>query len=42
VGISVYATRYAAVVVSGMLAALGGAFLSVGFYEAWLVYERHR
>jgi general nucleoside transport system permease protein len=30
VGISVYATRYAAVVVSGMLAALGGAFLSVG------------
>jgi general nucleoside transport system permease protein len=28
VGISVYAVRYAAVVVSGMLAALGGAFLS--------------
>ncbi len=31
VGISVYATRYAAVVVSGMLAALGGAYLSIGF-----------
>jgi simple sugar transport system permease protein len=30
VGISVYVTRYAAVVVSGMLAALGGAYLSVG------------
>jgi ABC-type uncharacterized transport system permease subunit len=30
VGISVFKTRYAAVVVSGMLAALGGAFLSVG------------
>ena len=30
VGISVYKTRYAAVVVSGMLAALGGAYLSVG------------
>jgi general nucleoside transport system permease protein len=30
VGISVYKTRYAAVVVSGMLAALGGAFLSIG------------
>jgi general nucleoside transport system permease protein len=31
VGISVYATRYAAVVLSGMLAALGGAYLSVGY-----------
>jgi len=31
VGINVYATRYAAVIVSGMLAALGGAFLSIGF-----------
>jgi len=30
VGISVYKTRYAAVIVSGMLAALGGAYLSVG------------
>ncbi|HYX83810.1 MAG TPA: ABC transporter permease [Gaiellales bacterium] len=31
VGISVYATRYAAVILSGVLAALGGAYLSVGF-----------
>ena len=31
VGINVYAIRYAGVVASGMLAALGGAFLSVGF-----------
>jgi general nucleoside transport system permease protein len=31
VGISVYAVRYAAVVTSGVLAALGGAFLSIGF-----------
>ncbi len=31
VGISVYAVRYAAVVVSGMLAALGGAYLSIGY-----------
>jgi general nucleoside transport system permease protein len=31
VGISVYKTRYAAVVLSGMLAALGGAYLSIGF-----------
>ena len=31
VGISVYGTRYAAVVLSGMLAALGGAYLSIGF-----------
>ena len=31
VGINVYATRYAAVVLSGMLAAAGGAYLSIGF-----------
>ena len=31
VGISVYATRYAAVTLSGILAAAGGAYLSVGF-----------
>jgi general nucleoside transport system permease protein len=31
VGISVYKTRYVAVVVSGMLAACGGAYLSIGF-----------
>jgi general nucleoside transport system permease protein len=31
VGISVFKIRYAAVVVSGMLAALGGAYLSIGF-----------
>jgi simple sugar transport system permease protein len=31
VGINVYAVRYGAIVVSGMLAALGGAFLSIGF-----------
>jgi ABC-type uncharacterized transport system permease subunit len=31
VGISVYGVRYAAVIVSGILAALGGAFLSIGF-----------
>jgi general nucleoside transport system permease protein len=31
VGISVYGIRYAAVIVSGILAALGGAYLSVGF-----------
>jgi general nucleoside transport system permease protein len=31
VGISVYATRYAAVTLSGVLAALGGAYLSIGF-----------
>jgi ABC-type uncharacterized transport system permease subunit len=31
VGISVYKTRYAAVVLSGILAALGGAYLSIGF-----------
>jgi ABC-type uncharacterized transport system permease subunit len=31
VGVSVYRIRYAAVVISGMLAALGGAYLSIGF-----------
>jgi len=31
VGISVYGVRYASVIVSGMLAALGGAYLSIGF-----------
>jgi general nucleoside transport system permease protein len=31
VGISVYGVRYAAVITSGMLAALGGAYLSIGF-----------
>jgi simple sugar transport system permease protein len=31
VGINVYAVRYAAVIASGLLAALGGAFLSIGF-----------
>jgi simple sugar transport system permease protein len=31
VGLSVYGIRYAAVVTSGVLAALGGAFLSLGF-----------
>jgi ABC-type uncharacterized transport system permease subunit len=31
VGISVYGVRYVAVVLSGMLAALGGAYLSIGF-----------
>jgi ABC-type uncharacterized transport system permease subunit len=30
-GISVYGIRYGAVVVSGILAALGGAYLSIGF-----------
>jgi simple sugar transport system permease protein len=30
VGINVYAVRYSAVIISGMLAALGGAFLSIG------------
>ena len=35
VGINVYAVRYAAVVASGMLAALGGAYLSIGFGGAF-------
>jgi ABC-type uncharacterized transport system permease subunit len=35
VGISVYAVRYVAVTLSGMLAALGGAYLSVGFVHSF-------
>jgi general nucleoside transport system permease protein len=35
VGISVYRTRYAAVTLSGMLAALGGAYLSIGFVHTF-------
>jgi ABC-type uncharacterized transport system permease subunit len=35
VGISVYAVRYAAVTVSGMLAALGGAYLSIGLVHSF-------
>jgi ABC-type uncharacterized transport system permease subunit len=35
VGISVYGIRYGAVVLSGMLAALGGAYLSFGFGGAF-------
>jgi ABC-type uncharacterized transport system permease subunit len=35
VGISVYKTRYAAVVTSGILAALGGAYLSIGFVNSF-------
>jgi simple sugar transport system permease protein len=35
VGISVYRTRYAAVVLSGILAALGGAYLSIGFVNSF-------
>ena len=35
VGISVYKTRYAAVVLSGILAALGGAYLSIGFLNSF-------
>ncbi len=35
VGISVYATRYAAVVLSGVLSALGGAYLSIGFVNSF-------
>jgi ABC-type uncharacterized transport system permease subunit len=31
VGINVYATRYAGVTISGILAAMGGAYLSIGF-----------
>jgi general nucleoside transport system permease protein len=34
-GISVYATRYAAVTLSGALAALGGVFLSLGFVNSF-------
>jgi simple sugar transport system permease protein len=35
VGISVYGVRYACVVLSGMLAALGGAYLSIGFVHSF-------
>ena len=35
VGISVYRTRYVAVTFSGMLAALGGAYLSIGFVHSF-------
>jgi simple sugar transport system permease protein len=35
VGINVYATRYVAVVLSGMLAAAGGAYLSLGFVNSF-------
>jgi len=35
VGINVYAIRYAAVTLSGMLAALGGVFLSIGFSHSF-------
>jgi simple sugar transport system permease protein len=35
VGISVYGIRYGAVVFSGMLAAAGGAFLSIGFVNSF-------
>jgi general nucleoside transport system permease protein len=35
VGISVYATRYVAVTVSGALAALGGVYLSLGFVHSF-------
>jgi ABC-type uncharacterized transport system permease subunit len=35
VGISVYATRYASVTLSGVLAGLGGAYLSIGFVNSF-------
>jgi general nucleoside transport system permease protein len=35
VGISVYRTRYAAVIASGGIAALGGAYLSLGFVHSF-------
>ena len=35
VGINVYAVRYGAVIVSGMLAAAGGAYLSIGFINSF-------
>jgi ABC-type uncharacterized transport system permease subunit len=35
VGINVYAVRYASVVTSGILAALGGVFLSIGFNHSF-------
>jgi general nucleoside transport system permease protein len=36
VGINVYAVRYGAVIVSGMLAAAGGAYLSIGFSGSFI------
>jgi simple sugar transport system permease protein len=35
VGISVYATRYGAVVVSGIVASLGGAYLAIGYTHSF-------
>src|ERR671938_1792866 len=35
VGISVYAVRYGAVTLSGMIAALGGAYLSIGYNHSF-------
>ena len=35
VGINVYATRYAAVTLSGVLAAAGGVYLSLGFVNSF-------
>src|SRR5436309_5007780 len=35
VGISVYKTRYRAVVLSGILSAMGGAYLSIGFVHSF-------
>jgi ABC-type uncharacterized transport system permease subunit len=35
VGLSVYRIRYTAVILSGVLAALGGAFLSIGFVNSF-------
>src|SRR4026207_1161821 len=35
VGISVYGVRYGAVTLSGMLAAAGGAYLSIGFVNSF-------
>ncbi len=35
VGISVYGIRYGAVVLSGMLSAMGGAYLSIGFVHSF-------
>ena len=35
VGISVFRTRYAAVTLSGMLSAMGGAYLSIGFVHSF-------
>ena len=35
VGISVYKTRYGAVIVSGMIASLGGAYLAIGYTHSF-------